>query len=108
MDQALLNFSDYLTIKEAAKFLGVVPNTLRNWERDGKIKPFRSPMSNYRLYKKSDLKELLSKQYKPAHKIEKILDVYEDDSLSPNEKLIRGIVLLYEENRIILLKEIED
>ena len=28
----------YLRIKEAAEYLGVSPNTLRNWGRDGKIR----------------------------------------------------------------------
>ena len=50
---------EYVTIKEAAQFLGVSPNTLRNWHRDGKIPVFRSPISNYRLFKKRDLEELL-------------------------------------------------
>lgn len=29
---------DYLRISDAADYLGVSPNTLRNWERAGKIK----------------------------------------------------------------------
>jgi DNA (cytosine-5)-methyltransferase 1 len=56
---------DYLTIKEAAKFLGVVPNTLRNWERDKKISTYRNPLNRYRLYKKEDLETLLN-NIKPA------------------------------------------
>ena len=51
--------ADYLRIKEAAEYLGVSPNTLRNWGRDGKITEHRHPMNNYRLYKKSDLTRLL-------------------------------------------------
>lgn len=51
---------DYLTIKEAAQFLGVVPNTLRNWERMKKITAYRNPLNRYRLYKKEDLQELLT------------------------------------------------
>lgn len=49
----------YLRIKEAAEFLGVAPNTLRNWGRDGKISEHRHPMNNYRLYKKTELTKLL-------------------------------------------------
>ena len=55
----------YLRIKEAAEFLGVSPNTLRNWGRDGKILEHRHPMNNYRLYKKNDLAELLRKTERP-------------------------------------------
>ncbi len=55
----LVNIRDYLTIKEAAAFLGVSPNTLRNWERAGKIATHRHPLNGYRLYKQADLEALL-------------------------------------------------
>lgn len=51
---------DYLKVKDAAKFLGVTPNTLRNWEKDKKIPVYRNPQNSYRLYKKEDLEQLLS------------------------------------------------
>ncbi len=51
--------ADYLRIKEAAEYLGVSPNTLRNWGRDGRIVEHRHPVNNYRLYKKVDLTRLL-------------------------------------------------
>ncbi len=54
-----MNLRDYLMIKEAAAFLGVSPNTLRNWERDGKLATYRHPFNQYRLYKKADLEALL-------------------------------------------------
>jgi DNA (cytosine-5)-methyltransferase 1 len=56
---------DYLTIQQAAIFLGVAPNTLRNWERAKKIIAYRNPLNHYRLYKKEDLEQLL-KNIKPA------------------------------------------
>ena len=40
-------------------FLGVAPNTLRNWHAAGKIPVFRNPISQYRLFKKTDLEKLL-------------------------------------------------
>lgn len=49
----------YLRIKQAAEFLGVSPNTLRNWGRDGRIIEHRHPVNNYRLYEKDDLIRLL-------------------------------------------------
>jgi len=49
----------YLTIKEAAEFLGVSTNTLRNWGRDGKVPMHRNPINGYRLFKIDDLKKLL-------------------------------------------------
>ena len=51
---------EYMTIKQAAEYLGVVPNTLRNWGREGKIKERRNPVNGYRLYKKAELDRLLT------------------------------------------------
>jgi len=50
---------DYLRIHEAATYLGVCRNTLRNWCRQGKIPEYRHPVNNYRLFKVSDLDQLL-------------------------------------------------
>ena len=51
---------DYLRIKDAAEYLGVCQNTLRNWEAAGKIPVQRHPMNRYRLFKISDLDRLLT------------------------------------------------
>jgi len=53
------NLKDFLTIKEAAEFLGVSTETLRNWDRSGKLVPTRNPFNQYRIYRKSDLENLL-------------------------------------------------
>ena len=53
--------SELLKIKEAAEFLKVTGQTLRNWDKQGKLKPHRHPMNNYRLYKKSELLKLIKK-----------------------------------------------
>ena len=67
----VVNIQDYLKIKAAAAFLGVSVNTLRNWERAGKLATYRHPINGYRLYKKSDLEGLLaaikrSDQHQPS------------------------------------------
>ena len=49
----------YITIKQAAKILGVSPLTLRNWDKNGKLKAHRHPMNNYRVYKIEDLETLM-------------------------------------------------
>lgn len=58
------NFSrkinEYLNIKEASEFLGVTPNTLRNWEKAGKIRIIRNPFNRYRFYEKEALEQLLN------------------------------------------------
>lgn len=56
----MMKIDEYLTISKAAKFIGVDAETLRNWERHKKIKVYRHPYNGYRLFKKEDLKEVLS------------------------------------------------
>jgi excisionase family DNA binding protein len=62
--------SDYLRISEAAEYLGVSPNTLRNWENAGKIVAHRHPMNSYRLFKKEELDALLNQVQQPQEKLE--------------------------------------
>ena len=49
----------YITIKQASKILGMSPLTLRNWDKNGKLKAHRHPMNNYRVYKIEDLEEVI-------------------------------------------------
>ena len=56
----------YLRIREAAAFLGVAPNTLRNWGREEKIPEFRHPVINYRLYRRGDLEAILRRITQPG------------------------------------------
>ncbi len=53
--------SNYMRVAEAADYLGVSPNTLRNWVNAGKIAAVRHPLNDYRLFKKKDLDSLLKK-----------------------------------------------
>ena len=62
---AVENFRDYLRISEAAEYLGVSPNTLRNWENAGKIAAHRHPVNSYRLFKKEELDALLRQIQEP-------------------------------------------
>lgn len=56
----------YLTVKEAAAYLGVSAETLRNWDRADKLKASRHPMNGYRLYRQEDLEAVLSLAEHPA------------------------------------------
>ncbi len=47
----------WLSIGDAAEFLGLSRDTLRRWEKVGKIKVYRSP-TNRRIYKQSDLDDV--------------------------------------------------
>lgn len=60
------NLRDFLRISEAAEYLGVSPNTLRNWERAGKIVAHRNPVNRYRLFKKDELDTLLRQLHESA------------------------------------------
>ena len=51
----------YLTVKETAKLLGVTPLTLRNWDKSGKLKAYRNPINNYRIYKPENIEFFLRK-----------------------------------------------
>jgi len=55
----MAKLDEFVTIKQAARFLGVCCNTLRSWDRANKIPVYRNPMSGYRLSRKTDLEELL-------------------------------------------------
>lgn len=50
---------EFVTIKEAARMLGVSKLTLRNWDKSGKLLARRHPISNYRVYLVLDLKNIL-------------------------------------------------
>lgn len=57
------------SISEAADYLGVFPLTLRNWEKKGMIKAFRT-MGGHRRFKKVDLDRIRG--------IEAVNDMLED------------------------------
>ncbi len=59
------NLQDYLSIKDAATFLGVSPGTLRNWGRAGKIATHRNPLNGYRLYMRRELESILKTIARP-------------------------------------------
>lgn len=40
----------YLTIKSFAEEIGVTEQTLRNWDKTGKLKPHHRTPSGYRMY----------------------------------------------------------
>jgi DNA (cytosine-5)-methyltransferase 1 len=44
------------SLAEVADMLSITKETLRRWDRNGKLKAIREPMSNYRVYRKEQLK----------------------------------------------------
>ena len=55
-----LVMDEFLTLSETAELLGKNKETLRRWDREGKLSAVREPMSNYRVYRKTEVLELFS------------------------------------------------
>lgn len=55
--------NDYLTLSETAEYLGKSKETLRRWDNEGKLIAVREPISNYRMYKKTDIDTLFADFY---------------------------------------------
>lgn len=53
---------NHLSIGQAAKFLKISIDTLRRWDKKGKIKSYRSP-GGHRYFLKDDLKKLQNQKY---------------------------------------------
>lgn len=51
---------DLVTISEAAEILGVSIDTLRRWDKSGKLSPIKTSDAGYRLYSKSQLEIFLN------------------------------------------------
>jgi DNA-binding transcriptional MerR regulator len=59
----------YVTIKSASEIIGVSIETLRNWDKSGKLISRRNPKNGYRLYNISQIQKLVSShKIKPAKK----------------------------------------
>lgn len=55
----MTNLNGYMTVKEAAKLLGISAMTLRRWDNGKKLKAKRHPINNYRLYSRKELEAIL-------------------------------------------------
>ncbi|GLB51587.1 cytosine-specific methyltransferase [Neptunitalea chrysea] len=51
--------SNYLSLSETAELIGKSKETLRRWDKEGILNAVREPVSNYRVYKKSDVQNFL-------------------------------------------------
>jgi len=53
-----------LKIRQAAEMLGVNPETLRRWDRDGTFKAIRIGKRGHRMYDEDEITKLIEKQKK--------------------------------------------
>jgi DNA (cytosine-5)-methyltransferase 1 len=51
---------EYLSLSEASELIGKSKETLRRWDREGKLSAVREPMSNYRVYKRIQVETLFA------------------------------------------------
>ena len=57
----MAKLNEYLTVAEAAAYLGCCADTLRRYDRSNKLRARRHPITNFRLYLPSELDEFLRK-----------------------------------------------
>ncbi len=62
----------YLTLNEVSELLGKNKETLRRWDREGKLLATREPMSNYRVYKREDVLTLFPDLYEEQNDMQPI------------------------------------
>jgi DNA (cytosine-5)-methyltransferase 1 len=55
-----LVMNEYISLSEASELVGKTKETLRRWDNEGKLTAFREPISNYRVYRKSEVLALFS------------------------------------------------
>lgn len=58
----------YLTLAEAAEFVGKSKETLRRWDKEGILSAVREPVSQYRVYRKADVETLWGSMYQEVYK----------------------------------------
>jgi len=61
---------EYLSLSETSQLVGKSKETLRRWDKEGILSAMREPVSNYRVYRKSDVHALMGDLFD---------EVYEDD-----------------------------
>ena len=53
----------YFSLQETSEIVGKSKETLRRWDKEGILNAVREPVSNYRMYKKTDVQNLLGQLF---------------------------------------------
>jgi len=80
-----------LSITEAAEYVGVFSLTLRNWEKRGLIKAFRTP-GGHRRFKKSELDRIMGVEKESNRLKETIEKLEEINSKNCNKKELSNLI----------------
>ena len=87
---------NFYTIHAASKILGVTPQTLRNWDKTGKLKPHHTSANGYRYYSQ----EQIDAFWRVAKKAERIVIGYcrvssakQKDDLKRQEEAVRAYLI---------------
>ena len=87
---------NFYTIHAASKILGVTPQTLRNWDKTGKLKPHHTSANGYRYYAQEQIDAFL----RVAKKAERIVIGYcrvssakQKDDLKRQEEAVRAYLI---------------
>ncbi len=82
---------EIFSISKAAKYLGVFPLTLRNWEKKGLISSFRTP-GGHRRFRRSDLDRITGCNKSRDRLEENIKKLEEMDLEKINKQVIDRII----------------
>src|SRR5512140_2141804 len=73
------NEPDWLTLGQAAKFLGVAQSTIRKWSDQGRVPAFYTP-GGHRRYRRRDLEAFLDRSGPGGHTTGPLVLVVDDDA----------------------------
>lgn len=79
-ERAPLGDSDWLTLGQAARYLGVAQSTIRKWSDSGRVRAFKTP-GRHRRYRRGDLDAFLERSLPDARSGPVVLIVDDDERL---------------------------
>ena len=66
---------DFYSVSEVADMLGTSKETLRRWDKSGKLSPQRHPINNYRVYKSHDLNQFDKVSFMFRPRAEEVIEI---------------------------------
>lgn len=83
------NLPEFLQVSEAADYIGVSTQTLRRWDRSGRLTPVRRLENGYRYYRRSDLEPFRLEYRRAAEAVEEGGEIFmtANANIEVNERL---------------------